>query len=116
MTAEVSSTNSIHQSYSDRFVLYGDFKAQPQIAEDLFFISANHTYTFFIISIIGFFSYFRNKKFKVVVIYLFSLSILLETFHLIIPQRAFQTVDLAGNIFGVLIAYIIILIYKFWRR
>ena len=47
---------------------------------------------------------------------LFSLSVILEVAHLVISERSFQIEDLAGNILGVLIAYIIVLIYKFWRR
>ena len=36
--------------------------------------------------------------------------------ELVISERSFQIADLTGNILGVLIAYIIVLIYKFWRR
>ena len=67
-------------------------------------------------SALGFFSYLRDEKFNLIVIYLFFLSIILEVAHLIIPERSFQIVDLTGNILGVLIAYTIVLIYKFWRK
>ena len=98
------------------FLLYGNFGYQPQFKKDFAYISSNHLYVYFIISVLGFFSYLRDRKFKLVVIYLFFLSIILEVAHLVISERSFQIKDLTGNILGVLIAYIIVLIYKFWRR
>ena len=98
------------------FLLYGNFKYQPQLTKDFAYISSNHFYVYFILSALGFFSYLRDKKFKLVVIYLFFLSIILEVSHLVISERSFQIEDLTGNILGVLIAYTIVLIYKFWRK
>jgi len=98
------------------FLLYGDFGLQPYLTKDFAYISSNHLYVYFLISVLGFFSYLRDKKFKLVVIYLFFLSIILEVTHLVISERSFEIEDLTGNILGVLIAYIIVLIYKFWRR
>ena len=98
------------------FLLYGDSRLQPQLTKDFLYISSKHLYDYFLISVLGFFSYLRDRKFKLVVIYLFFLSIILEVAHLVIPERSFQIEDLTGNILGVLIAYIIVLIYKFWRR
>ena len=60
-----------------------------------------------------FFFYLRDEKFNLVVIYLFFLSIILEVAHFVISVRSFQIEDLTGNILGVLIVYIIVLIYKF---
>ena len=98
------------------FLLYGDFRLQPQITKDFLYISSQHLYIYLLVSALGFFSYLRDKKFNLVVIYLFFLSIILEVAHLVISERFFQIKDLTGNILGVLIAYIIVLIYKFWRR
>ena len=98
------------------FLLYGDFKLQPQFTKDFLYVSPQHLYIYFFVSILGFFSYLRDKKFKLVVIYLFFLSIMLEVAHFVISERSFQIVDLTGNILGVLIAYTIVLIYKFWRE
>ena len=98
------------------FLLYGDFRLQPLFTKDFAYISSNHLYVYFLISVLGFFSYSRDRKFKLVVIYLFFLSIILEVTHLVISERSFQIEDLTGNILGVLIVYIIVLIYKFWRR
>ena len=98
------------------FLLYGDFGLQPKVTKDFAYISSNHLYAYFLISVLGFFSYLRDRKFKLVVIYLFFLSIILEVTHLVISERYFQIEDLTGNILGVLIAYTIVLIYKFWRK
>ena len=98
------------------FLLYGNFKLQPQVTKNFAYISSNHLYAYFLISVLGLFSYLRDRKFKLVVIYLFFLSIILEVTHLVISERSFQTEDLTGNILGVLIAYTIVLIYKLWRK
>ena len=98
------------------FLLYGDFRLQPQFTKDFLYISSQHLYSYLLVSALGFFSYLRDRKFNLVVIYLFFLSIILEVTHLVISERSFQIEDLTGNILGVLIAYIIVLIYKFWRK
>ncbi len=98
------------------FLLYGDFRLQPQITKDFLYISSQHLYIYLLVSALGFFSYLRDRKFKLVVIYLFFLSIILEVSHIVIFERSFQMSDLAGNILGVLIVYIVVLIYKFWRK
>ena len=98
------------------FLLYGDFRLQPQVTKDFLYISSQHLYVYLLVSALGFFSYLRDEKFNLIVIYLFFLSIILEVVHLVISERSFQISDLAGNILGVLIAYIVVLIYKFWRE
>ena len=98
------------------FLLYGDTRLQPQITKDFLYISSQHLYVYFLVSALGFFSYLRDEKFNLVVIYLFFLSIILEVTHLVISERSFRIEDLTGNILGVLIAYTIVLIYKFWRK
>ncbi len=97
-------------------LIYGDARLQPQITKDFLYISSQHFYVYFLVSALGFSSYLRDKKFNLVVIYLFFLSIILEVAHLVISERSFQIEDLTGNILGVLIAYTIVLIYKFWRK
>ena len=98
------------------FLFYGDSRLQPQITKDFLYISSQHLYVYGLVATLGFFSYLGDKKFKLVVIYLFFLSIVLEVSHLVISERSFQTSHLAGNILGVLIAYIVVLIYKFWKK
>ena len=98
------------------FLLYEDFRLQPQVTKDFLYISSQHLYVYLLVSTLGFFSYLRDRKFKLVVLYLFFLSIMLEVAHIVISERSFQIVDLTGNILGVLIAYTVVLIYKFWRK
>ena len=92
--------------------LYNNCYVQPQITKNLIFssnysISSNHVYVFIILSSLGVFAYPSSNKFKFLIIYLFSLSIILELFHLIIPNRGFEWGDLFGNILGVIIVIII---------
>ena len=84
------------------WLFYGNIRKQPQITSD-FIISSNHFYVFIIISIIGFFTFIKIKQVKNLIIYLILLSLILEIFHLFIPERSFQWSDLFGNLFGVLI-------------
>jgi len=94
-------------------ILYGNKKIQPQITPD-FYISSNHFYVFALISIIGFLSFIKNKEINYLIAYLVFLSIILEIFHLFIPERSFQWSDLFGNLVGVLIViFIKILIYRY---
>ena len=97
-------------------LIYGNIRYEPQLTKDFLYISSNHLYVYFLISVLGFCSYLRDRKFKLIVIYLFFLSIILEVAHLVIVERAFQIADLTGNILGVSIAYTIVLIYKLWRK
>ena len=98
------------------WLFYNNFSQQPQITSDFSFsnlkISTNHVYAFLVLSIIGFFSYKKSNKLKVLSIYLISLSIILEILHLFIPQRTFQYSDLFGNLLGVLIILILIYFFK----
>ena len=87
-------------------VFYGSKKIQPQITPD-FIISSNHFYTFVLFSIISFFTFTKLKEIKPLIIYLISLSIVLEFLHLIIPERTFQWADLFGNLIGVLVVILI---------
>ena len=92
--------------------LYNNCYVQPQITKNLIFfskysISSNHVYAFIILSFFGILAYYGSNKVKFLITYLFSLSIILELFHLIIPNRGFEWSDLFGNILGVIIVIII---------
>ena len=65
-------------------------------------ISSNHFYSFTILSAIGIYAYRNTKKIKFLIIYLFLLSVFLESLHLIIPKRQFDWSDLFGNILGLI--------------
>ena len=90
------------------FFLYNDSSIQPQITRD-FLISSNHFYAFVIFSIIGIVAYNKTNKINFLIKYLILLSILLELFHFIIPNRDFELIDLFGNIAGVIL---VVFIYK----
>ena len=88
--------------------LYNDFSIQPKITRD-FIVSANHVYAFILLTSLGVLSFHNTKKINFLSVYLFLLSIFLELFHIIIPNRGFEMSDLFGNIAGVIL---VILIYK----
>ena len=95
-------------------LFYDDCLIQPKITSNIiissnFFISSNHLYAFILLSVLGFFAYRNTKKIKFLIIYLFSLSIILELFHILIPIRTFEWEDLIGNILGVIL---VIIVYK----
>ena len=94
------------------FVIYRNFEKQPQITPDFFAISSNHVYAFAILSFFGFFNYFKSHK-NLIIGYFFSISIIFELLHLIIPFRSFQFSDLFGNIAGVIFSMII---FYIWRK
>ena len=94
--------------------LYNNCYVNPQITKNFKFfseysISSNHVYVFIILSFFGMLAYNGPNRVKYLITYLFSLSIILELFHLIIPNRRFEWSDLFGNIMGVIF---IIVIYK----
>ena len=92
---------------------YRNLKIQPQLTDNFINISSNHFYAFFVLSIMGIFSYLKHKKLNLLIIYLLLLSVILELSHLLIPQRSFELADLFGNILGVVVT---IVIYKIWKK
>jgi len=96
------------------FIFYRDFNKQPQITPDFMTISSNHVYAFILFSTLGLLSYLNSQK--ILILYLFFISIFLELTHLFIPNRSFQFSDLFGNIIGLLISLLILIIINFWRK
>ena len=84
------------------WLIYGDKKIQPQITPD-FLISSNHFYVFIFITILGFLTFKKKNQIRILIIYLILLSVILEIFHLFVPERSFQWSDLFGNLLGVVI-------------
>ena len=95
------------------YLFYKDIYKQPQLPPDLSIISLNHFYPFLTLSILGLLS-FKKKKFFIM--YSFCLSIILELFHILIPNRLFQFPDLFGNITGVITPIFLIMIYNIWQK
>ena len=85
--------------------LYDDCKLQPQITPD-FIISTNHLYAFAFLSLIAFLTYKKTDKITFIILYLITISVVLELFHHFIPDRSFEYSDLFGNLIGVIIIII----------
>ena len=98
------------------FLLYDDWERQPDIIKNPLGTTINHFIYYCYISLLSFFLYLKNENFTKLVCGLFFLSIILELFHFIIPNRSFQLEDLAANIFGVMVAYLVIKIYLFFNK
>ena len=88
------------------WIIYNNKSIQPQLTPN-FIISSNHFYVFMLVSIIGFFTFTTSNKNIILIIYLIFLSITLEIFHLIIPERSFQWSDLFGNLLGVIVVILL---------
>ena len=98
------------------FLFYGDWGQQPDLIENPFGTTINHFIYYFYVSLLGFFLYSRSENFTKLVYGLFFLSVILELFHFIIPNRSFQLGDLIGNILGVVVAYSVLKIYLFFNK
>ena len=98
------------------YLLYGDLSQQPNVIENPFGTTINHFIYYVYVSLLGFLLYLRNEKFQKLVYGLFFLSVILEVFHFIIPNRSFQLGDLIGNILGVIVAYSFLKIYLFFNK
>ena len=98
------------------YLLYGDFGRQPYLILNPIGASINHLFFFLYLGILGFM--FRNyqKKFINSFSFLFIISIILELFHVIIPNRAFELNDLYANSAGVFLSYLLFNIFKKIKR
>ena len=91
-----------------------NYKVHPQITKD-FIISSNHFYTFAFLSILGLLTFHKTIQLKLLILYLFFLSLILEILHIIITQRGFEFSDLFGNIFGVSIIMVFYGLFKYYE-
>ena len=83
-------------------IFFDNCKVQPQITPD-FIISSNQFYAFGLVTILGYLTFFNSEKLNQVLYYLLVISVLLEVFHILIPERSFQWSDLFGNLLGVIV-------------
>ena len=97
-------------------LLYGDLSLQPNLVKNPFGTTINHFLAYFYISLLGFSLYLEKEKLSLMFRGLIFLSIFLEVFQFIVPNRSFQIGDLIGNIFGVVLAYFVIKIYLWFKR
>ena len=98
------------------FFLYNDLGKQPNLIVNPFGTAINHFICYFYVSMLGLYLYLRSNNFQKLVFSLFFLSIILEVLQFIVPNRAFEIYDVSANFAGVLIAYCLIKIYKFWSK
>ena len=84
-------------------IFFDNCKVQPQITSDFLQISSNHFFAFGLVTILGYFTFLNSEKLKLVLYYLLVISVLLEVFHIVIPERSFQWSDLFGNLLGVIV-------------
>ena len=98
------------------YLFYGDFGTQPDLIPNPIGTSINHALAFLYLSILGLVSCMRNKNYNQFCIFLISLSIILEISHYFIPNRSFEFLDLFGNLIGTLIAMIVIISYKKYKK
>ena len=98
------------------YFFYGDFGKQPDLIPNPTGTSINHAIAFLYLSILGLASHKRYKNFNQTIIFLISLSIILELSHYFIPNRSFEFLDLFGNLIGTLIAMIVIISYKKYKQ
>ena len=98
------------------YLFYGDWSQQPNLIENPFGTAINHFICYVYVSLLGFFLYSRSENFEKLVYGLFFLSIILEVFHFVVPNRSFQLNDLIANILGVLVAYFLVKIYLYFNK
>ena len=98
------------------YLLYGDFGTQPDLIPNPIGTSINHTLAFLYLSILGLINHIKDKSFNQTIIFLISLSIILELSHYFIPNRSFEFLDLFANLIGTLIAIITIIFYKKYKK
>ena len=106
-------------------LLFGDLGMQPNLAENPYFTPIpshlytyasiiNHFIVYFCVSILGLYLHLKSHNFQRIVYGLFFLSIFLEVLQIIVPRRAFEIYDVFANFAGVLFAYFVLKIYRFW--
>jgi len=98
------------------YFLYEDLDKQPDLIPNPIGTSINHTLAFLYLSILSLISYIRDKRFNQNIIFLISLSIILELSHYFIPNRSFEFLDLFANLFGTFLAIFVIIFYKKHKR
>ena len=97
------------------WLIYSDFKKQPQLTSNFLNVSSSHVYAFIILSLLALISS-ENKKVNFLLIYLFSISIILELLQIFIPKRSFEYPDLFGNFLGVSVIFILYKLFQFFKR
>jgi len=98
------------------YFFYADFGKQPDFIKNPYGTTINHFISYFYVSLLGLIVYLKEENFKKLIYGLFFLSVILEVLQFVVPNRSFQTEDLLGNIFGVIVAYSAVKIYLFFKK
>ena len=109
------------------YFMFGDIGRHPSLADNSiyqlipirftpFANYLNHFLFTLLISFAGFCTYFKKKILERLFCILLSFAVILELLHFVIPNRAFEVYDLVPNLGGVIFAYFIIAIYRFYNK
>ena len=93
------------------YFLYGNLGQQPDLISNPIGTSMNHLIFFFYLTTLGLIVRSEYKYFLNSFSFLFTISIILEWAHWLIPNRAFEYYDMFANGIGVVIAYLLINIF-----
>ncbi len=61
-------------------------------------------------------TFLTSKYTSILTIYLIFLSVILELFHFLVPDRTFEVKDFFGNLLGVSVVLIIFLLFKKYAK
>ena len=89
------------------YFLYGDLGKQPNLVDSPIGTSINHFFYFMYLTILAVICNLKQTRVFTNFYFIFSISVLLEVSHYIIPNRAFEYYDLLANVAGVLIIFLI---------
>ena len=93
------------------YLLYGDLRQQPNLVDNPIGTSINHLFYFLYLSLLGLIDRSRKQRLLNSFQFLFSISILLELTHFLIPNRAFEFYDLLANSAGVIFLYLFLKLF-----
>ena len=97
------------------YFLYGNLGQQPNLLINPIGTSINHLIFFSYITVLAIIVRLRIKKIYTNYLFILFISCVLEIFHFIVPNRAFELNDLLANFTGVVIILLINSFIK-WRK
>ena len=89
------------------YLLYGNLGQQPNLISNPVGTSINHLIFFSYITVLAIIVRVRVKNIFTSYLVIILISCVLEIFHLIVPNRAFELYDLIANFSGVVIILLI---------
>ncbi len=98
------------------YLLYGNLGKQPDLIASPIGTSINHLIYFSYITLLAILIRPKVKNIFTDYKMILFLSIILEIFHMIIPNRAFEYLDLTANFIGVILVLLIIILKKWLKH